>query len=213
MSARQLLPLSGVVSVVLIFVSFLIVGEPPDLDAPNGEIASFYADNEDELMFGSGLLALGGFFFVVFAAALASLVRGVRGATAPSASVTLAGGIIFAVGVAIFAGIAFSAAEAADDVGVGTLETFHALEINMFFPAAVGVAAFLVGAGVGTLRTGVLPAWLSWAAIVLGVLAITPAGLAALLGMGIWTLIVSVILFTRGRAAPEGTATGGTLPG
>jgi hypothetical protein len=199
--------------VLLIFVSFLVVGEPPDLDAPNDEILSYYADNEDDLQLGAALLALGSFFFLLFSAAVASLVRGVQEETAPSANVTLAGGIIFAVGLTIFAGIAFSAAEAADEVGIGAIETFHALEMNMFFPAAVGVAAFLFGAGVGTLRTEALPAWLSWTAIALGVIAITPLGFFALLAMGIWTLIVSVMLFMRGRSASAGTAPGGAPPG
>ncbi len=213
MSARQLLPLSGVLSVVLIFVSFLIVGEPPDLDAPNAEILAYYADNEDEMMFGSALLALGAFFFLVFSTAVAALVRGVRETTASSASLTLAGGIIFAVGLTIFAGISFSAAESVEDVGIGTIETFHALEMNMFFPLAVGVAAFLFGAGVGTLRTGALPSWLSWGAIVLGVFAITPLGFFAFLLLGVWTLIVSVLLFMRARSAPEGAAPAGAPPG
>ena len=206
MSARQLLPLSGVLSVLLIFVSFMIVGEPPDLDGSNEEILSFYADNEEDLTFGSALLALGAFFFLVFSTAIAALVRGVRDETAASANLTFAGGIIFAVGLTIFAGIAFSAAEAADDVGVGSLRTLQALEMNMFFPLAVGVAAFLFGAGIGTRRTEALPAWLSWAAIVLGVLAITPAGFLAFLGLGIWTLIVSVTLFMRARSAPDAPA-------
>jgi hypothetical protein len=210
MRARQLLPLSGVVAVVLIFFSFLIAGEPPDLDAPNSEIVSYYADNDDELKIAAPLLALGSFFLLIFSAAIASLVRGVRRETAPSANVTLAGGIMIAVGMTIFAGIAFSAAEAVDDLGPAALETFHALEMNMFFPLAVGVAAFLLGAGVGTLRTDALPAWLSWAAIVLGVLAISPAGFFAFLAMGVWMLIVSVLLFLRGRSAPEQTAPGTT---
>jgi hypothetical protein len=211
MSARQLLPLSGIASVVLIFVSFMIVGEPPDLDGSNQEVLSFYVDKEDDLTLGSALLALGAFFFLLFSTAVAALVRGVRDATAPSANVTLAGGIIFAVGLTIFAGIAFSAAEAADDVSVETLRTFQALEMNMFFPLAVGVAAFLFGAGVGTVRTGALPSWLSWGAIVLGVFAITPLGFFAFLLLGIWTLIVSAMLFMRARseaAAPGGAPSG-----
>jgi hypothetical protein len=120
---------------------------------------------------------------------------------------------MFAVGLTIFAGIAFSAAEAVEDVDVSTIETFHVLEMNMFFPLAVGVAAFLLGAGIGTLGTGALPAWLSWAAIVLGVLAMTPVGFFAFLLLGIWTLIVSVMLFMRARSAPEGAAPAGAPPG
>jgi hypothetical protein len=81
----------------------------------------------------------------------------------------------------------------------------------MFFTVAVGTSAFLLGAGVGTLRTGALPNWLAWAAIVIGVLAVTPVGFFAFLALGIWTLIVSVMLFMREREADEGSSSqGGT---
>jgi hypothetical protein len=138
-------------------------------------------------------------------------VRGARDARAASANVTLAGGIVFAVGVTIFAGLAFTAGDAVDNVQAGTIETIHALENDMFFTVAVGTSAFLLGAGVGTLRTGALPNWLAWAAIVIGVLAVTPVGFFAFLALGIWTLIVSVMLFMREREADEGSSSqGGT---
>ena len=87
-------------------------------------------------------------------------------------------------------------------VGPATLQTLHALEMDMFFTVAVGTAAFLLGSGVGALKSGVLPSWLAWAAIVIGVIAITPLGFFGFLALGIWTLIVSVMLAMRARVAP-----------
>jgi hypothetical protein len=212
MSAKQLLPLSGVLAVVLIVVAAIITGEPPDTDAPNDELLSYYTDNESELQVGAGLLGLGSFFFLLFSAAVASLVRGVREATSAAANVTLAGGIIIAVGMTIFAGLAFTAGEAVDDVEIGTIQTLHALEMNMFFTVAVGVGAFLLGAGIGTLKTDALPAWLAWAAIVIGVVAVTPLGFFGFLALGIWTVIVSVMLFLRARETTGGAAPAGGAP-
>ena len=178
-----------------------IAGEPPDLDAPDSELLSYYTTTT-RLQIASALLALAGsFFFLLFSAAIASLLRGVRDAASAAANVSLAGGIVFTVGVTIFAGLAFTAADAADDVDVTTLQTLNALEMNMFFTVAVGTAAFLLGTGVGALKTGLLPKWLAWAAIVLGVIAITPLGFAAFLGLGIWTLIASVMLAMKAGAA------------
>jgi hypothetical protein len=209
MSGRQLLPLSGVVSVLLILAAFIVVGETPEIDESTDQVLSYYEDNDNTLQWGALLLALGGFFFLLFSATVASLVRGVRAPGAASANVTLAGGIIFVVGVTIFAGLAFTAGDAVDDVKAGTIETIHALESDMFFTVAVGTGAFLLGAGIGTLRTDALPAWLAWAAIVIGVIAITPLGFFGFLALGIWTLIVSVMLFMRAREP----AAGGTPPG
>jgi hypothetical protein len=202
MTGKQLLPLSGVASVLLIVASFIVVGESPDLNAPAKEVASFYSDNDTSLQFGAALLALGAFFFLLFATTLASLLRRdpVRGAV--SAKFSFAGGIVFAVGVTIFAGLAFAAGDAADDVGPATLQTLHVLEMDMFITVAVGTAAFLLGAGVGALKSAALPNWLAWAAIVIGIIAITPLGFFGFLALGIWTLIASVMLAMRARVAP-----------
>jgi hypothetical protein len=189
--------------VLLIVASFIIVGESPDLDAPASEVVSFYTDNDSSLQWGAALLALGAFFFLLFSTTVASLLRrdpAREGAAA--ANFSLAGGIVFAVGATIFAGLAFAAGDAVDDVGPATLQTLHVLEMDMFFTVAVGTAAFLLGSGVGALRAGVLPRWLAWAAIVIGVIALTPLGFFGFLALGIWTLVASAMLAMRAGSAP-----------
>jgi hypothetical protein len=203
MSSRQLLPLSGVASVLLILVSFIVVGESPDLNAPPEEVVSFYVENDSSLQWGAALLALGAFFFMLFSTVIASLLRSDPPRGAVAANFSLGGGIVFAVGATIFAGLAFTAGDAVDDIGPATLQTLHVLEMDMFFTVAVGTAAFLLGTGVGTLKAGVLPTWLSWAAIVIGVVALTPAGFFGFLALGVWTLIASVMLAMRAGAAPQ----------
>ena len=82
------------------------------------------------------------------------------------------------------------------------IQTLNALGADMFFTVAVGTGAFLLGSGIATLKTGVLPRWLGWAAVVIGVIALTPAGFFGFLALGVWTLIASVILAMRVNAAP-----------
>ncbi len=202
MTGKQLLPLSGVASVLLIVASFIVVGEPPDLNAPADEVVSFYAENDSSLQWGAALLALGAFFFMLFATTIASLLRRDPARGGVAAHFSFAGGILFAVGATIFAGLSFTAGDAVADVGPATLQTLHVLEMDMFFTVAVGTAAFLLGSGVGALKSGVLPSWLAWAAIVIGVLAITPLGFFGFLALGVWTLIASVMLAMRARVAP-----------
>lgn len=197
MSSRQLLPLSGVASVLLIILSFLIVGEPPDIGAPPAEVASYYADNDSNLQIGAAILALGAFFFLLFSTAITSLLRGDAPRGSVAAKFSLGGAIVFVVGMTIFAGLAFTAGDAVDDIGPGTLQTLHVLEMDMFLTVAVGGAAFLLGAGVAGRGTDVLPSWMTWAAIVIGVVALTPAGFFGFIALGIWTLIASVMLAMR----------------
>jgi hypothetical protein len=203
MTSRQLLPLSGVVSVLLILVSFIIVGESPDLDAAPSDVVSYYTDNDSSLQFGGALLALGSFFFLLFSTTVTSLLRRDPARGSVAANFSLGGGIVFAVGLTIFAGLGFTAGDAVDDVGPATLQTLHALEMDMFFTVAVGTAAFLLGTGIGALKTGLLPRWLAWAAIVIGIVALTPGGFFSFLALGIWTLVASAMLAMREGAAPS----------
>ena len=75
MSSKQLLPLSGVLSVLLIIAAFIVGGETPEADDSLAEVVSYYHDHDTALQIASGLLALGGFFFLVFTAAIGLLLR------------------------------------------------------------------------------------------------------------------------------------------
>lgn len=201
MNAKQLLPLSGVASVLLIIAAFIVGGESPEADAPLREVVSYYSDHDTDVQIAGALLALGAFFFLLFSAVIASLLRRVQREGDVSATVSLAGGVVFAVGVTIFAGLGFAAGDIAGDVPPTVVQTINSLGSDMFFTVAVGTAAFLLGTGIGTLRTDALPRWLSWAAIVIGVIAITPIGFFGFLALGVWTLIVSVLLWMQARPA------------
>ncbi|HEX6228712.1 MAG TPA: DUF4386 family protein [Solirubrobacterales bacterium] len=207
MSAKQLLPLSGVAAVLLMVVAFIVAGETPETDESAQEVVSYYTDKETEVGIASALLGLGAFFFLLFSTTLTDALRRARPDSALSSRFSLAGGIVFAVGMTIFAGLAFASADVVDDIDPSGLQTLNALNSDMFFTVLVGTGAFLLGAGIAARKSDLLPAWLSWAAIVIGVLAITPVGFFGFLALGIWTLIVSVLLSMRGGATQPGGAT------
>lgn len=52
------------------------------------------------------------------------------------------------------------------------------------------------------LRIRAFPKWLAWIAIVLGVLAVTPAGFFVFLAYGIWVLLTSIVMLR----SPETTS-------
>jgi hypothetical protein len=202
MTAKSLVPLSGVAAVALIIGAFAVSGETPDTDAPINEVVSYYTEHDSDLQWSGLLLALGALFFVFFSTNVAGLLRRAQGETGGSSALSFAGGIMFAVGALIFAGIAFTQGDAADDIDPAALQTLHVMGNDMFFPVAIGTAAFLLGTGIAVVKTAALPKWLGWVAIVLGIVAATPAGFFAFMGLGIWTLIVSVMLSLRAGAEP-----------
>ncbi len=199
MTAKRLVPLSGIVSVALVVVALILGGEPPDADDPLQEVTTFYREN-DQTPF-SILLALAMFFFLSFSSVLRESLRraGERGT---ASALGFAGAIVFAVGALIFAGIGFTLGEEADHIEPAALQTLHVLNIDMFFPLAVGTLAFLVGNGIAVVETGSIPKWLGWVAIVGGIFAITPVWFVPFIVLALFILVVSVLLSLRAETAP-----------
>jgi hypothetical protein len=198
---KKLVPLSGVGAVAAIIAAFMIVGETPDGDAPINEVVSFYTKHDSDAQFSGALLALGSFLFLVFSSTLAGILRRAQGETGGSSALSYGGGIMFSVGVSIFAGLMFSLGDFGQDIDPSALQAIHVLSEDMFFPLAVGVVAFLIGSGIGVVKTGVLPKWLGWVAIVVGVVGLTPIGFFSFMVLGLWTIIVSVMLAMRADTA------------
>ena len=197
MTARRLVPLSGIAAVALIVAAFAIPGETPDTDASIGEVVSYYQSHDSDMQWAGALLALGAVFFVFFSTNVAGLLRRAQGDAGGSSALSFAGGILFAVGALIFAGFAFTLGDTVDDIGPASIQTLHVLGNDMFFPVAAGTAIFLIGSGIAAVKTGALPAWLGWVAIVIGIVAVTPLGFFSLMALGVWTIIVSILLAMR----------------
>ena len=201
--------LGGAIFVVLVIVSFIIGGEPPDVDDPVSEIVDFYVDNETELYIGAGLAGIGLTFFLLFANHLRRLFAA---AGAPLATLVLVGASILAVGVAFDATITFTLAEEAENLDPASVQTLQALWDHDFVPMAFGAAIFLGSTGVSIIQTGVLPRWLGWIGVIFFVLAFTPAGVVSFLGGAIWIIVASIILAVRGRSEPPAPTPAATTP-
>ncbi len=209
MPARSLLPLSGALGVVLIFGSFVPAGSPPGASAPVGEVVSFYTRHDVGQVAAGALMSVGALLFLLFAATVAGFVRDGETETDVFALLCLSGGVLVTAGLALFAGLGLALGEVADHVGPATLRPLHVLSQELVFPLTLGTAAFLLGAGIAAVRSRVLATWLNWSAIGLGLVAAVPShvlggvldhiGFIAFVGLGIWTLVVSVLLATRQR--------------
>jgi hypothetical protein len=202
----RLVPLTGILAVAFVVVSAVVGGETPDVDDSLEEVVSFYTENDSDQMFAGALLAYGAFFFLCFASVLRRTLRRAELEAGGTSTLSFAGAIIFAVGLLIFAGIGFTIGDTADDIDPSALQTLHVLNADLFFPVAVGALAFLVGTGIAVLRTGALPRWLGWVAIVAGPFAATPLFFVTAFVLGLWILVVSVLLYRAGAETGAGPA-------
>ena len=198
-------PLTGVAFVALLVISFIVAGDTPDTDEPAREILAYYNENDSEQIVSAIIGALAVVFFLFFNGRLRRVLRAAEGPAGGLSATAFAGGILIAVGGSIFSAIGFTLGETAEDMGPEAAQTLHLMNDSFFFPLAIGVVTFTIAAGGSAIRTGALPAWLGWAALVIGIAALTPIGFFAFLASLLWVLVTSVLLALR---APEEAAAG-----
>ncbi len=205
MDGRRLAPLAGLAFFVLAIISFAVSGEPPDASDPAQELVDFYTDNEGAQMVSTILEALAAAALVFFGGLMRRVLRDAEGEGHVLSAVAFAGTIIIATGLAFDATIAFTLTDSAGEIEPESTRTLVALYNTDFMPMAVGTFVFMLATGLSVLRHGALPKWIGAIAVLLAVIAVTPIGFAAFIGMGILVLIMSVMLFMKAGAADRPT--------
>jgi hypothetical protein len=193
-----LVPLTGVGFVVVGIVSFIVGGEPKSADDPVREIVAYYVDNKDSVEAGAFIGVAATVLLVFFGAYLRRFLRAGAGEGEMLSLVSF-------IGFAIDTTILIALSEAADDINPIAVQSLQALWDNDFVPLALGVLLFLWGTGLSVIRSGVLPKWLGWVMIALGVVGLTPLGFVSAIGAAILVLALSILLSVRARAAAAAT--------
>jgi len=203
MDWRRIAPLTGVAFVVLLVVAFIVGGDTPDFDDSAEDVVSFYSSHESSQFVSAILGAYAVLFFVFFAGILRGALRRTEEPPGVLSVVCFGGALLVAIGGLIFAGLTFILADVADEETIDPVvsQTLNTLSGEFFIPLTVGVAVFLIAAGIAILRGAALPRWMGWAGLVIGVLAVTPVGFFAFLAMLAWVLVTSIVLYLRTPAA------------
>jgi hypothetical protein len=204
---ERLAALAGVVAVAL-WVIGILIQESTDMpgDEPTGEeVLAWYAGDENAILAGGFVFMLGALFYLVFLGALRVHLRAAEGPVGFLTAIAFGAGIAFALSILMLPAADMAAALSNDELTGDAALAINSLG-DMFFIGAELTAALLI-ATVGTLfiRTRVLPVWLGWASLVVALwLLIPPIGWAGLLlGVPLWTILVSVLLWMRPAGEPS----------
>jgi hypothetical protein len=204
---------AGIGFVVFAVLAFVVGGEPPTTADTAEEVVSYYAGDRGQVLVSSFLFAVALGFWLWFAGAIANNLRergqGRVAATILGVVATFAS--IQFVATGINAVVAYSVAR---DGEAGVARALFHLTVALDVLAAVPSAIFFVAAALGFQRTGMTPAWLSWAGLGVAALFVlrstnwasdgfwSPAGgfLFILIPVALlWILATSIVLV---RAAP-----------
>ena len=201
-------PLTGAAAVLFwIFGAVVTDMDAPADNASGAEIAAYMVDNDWQIFTGSALFSFGSALFIWFMASLAAHLRA-AGDDGRLATVMVSGGVATAAVASLVTAPQVAGALAIENMDRAlapeTAETLWLLGDGVIIPASLLAVALMGAAALAILRTGALPAWFGYvtAVLTLGLL-VFPVGWAILIwGIPLWTIVVSVWIFLRGRPAP-----------
>ena len=193
-------PLTGTGAVVLWLIGTYLLEKD---DRPDGKdtaaFVAWVAQNDTAILTGAILFGFGVVLFVWLLGSLRSALLAAEGGTGRLSSLAFGGGI--AMSVCLLATYLFHAQAAFDHENIS--DTSVDALVHMGDALFGGVEFFsiplLLATGLATLRYEPLPRWFGWASLALAVvMVIVPIGwLGVLLGLPLWVLTVSVLLFRR----------------
>lgn len=193
-------PLTGVAFLVLI-AGLFFTPETPSSDDPAAEMVSFWADHSTLQMWIAAIAALAAVTLVWFGGSLRRAILRAEGGDGRLAALAFAGTVVAAVGILLFSGFGFTAAQTVNKVPAEVTQTITVLGNEFFFPLAAGILLLFLASALAILRHRVLPQWLGWVTLALAVLLLTPIGWLAFPGVALWAGLVGILLFIRGDTA------------
>jgi hypothetical protein len=208
MLKNRLMPLSGIVFVALILASFFMTSTPGS-DASAGTVLTYYRTHSDVVSASALVIGLGVVFGLFFFGYLRDYLRQDR-ATRWLASTAFGGILLFAAGGALSAGAFAALGDKPQDLSAASAQTLNLIQSDGTNGLLqVGLAVFYLAVALAILRGRLLPAWLGWVSVVLGLLAASLVlAFIAFLATGPWVIIVAIMLW--GKADREHTGQEGT---
>ena len=199
---ERLLPLAGVLGGLVFAAATIMTAKEPSIGDGEQKYVQWYADHvtvEVVAGFGAAYFCV---LMLLFTTAIRRALRsGERGSSA-HANAAFAGGIVVAIGITVFGLMGMASAEAADKHNSQAVITLGYLNDNTWLLFIAGLAVFYLATGLGGLRTGALPKWLSIVTLVLGVLGLLgPAGIAVFFATPVWLIVTGIVLYRRQPAA------------
>jgi hypothetical protein len=191
----------GIVYALLFAAANFLIGNGPSTSASGASVVKYYHSHRVTETAGVFVVAVSLVAFAFFLSSLRrSLGRTIEGRQLTS--IVTVGGAIYATGILVMCILTMALVDAGHYAMGGAAQTLNVLSSDAWVPVVVGISILALGTGVAAIRTGGLPGWLSWASIVLGVLAIAgPLGAIAFLVMPVWGLATGIVLFRS--AVPE----------
>ncbi|MGH7635346.1 MAG: hypothetical protein ACRENC_16540 [Gemmatimonadaceae bacterium] len=194
----RLTPLTGIVYALLTFVAFASASGAPTNSASGAKVIAFYESHHTSARLSDTLWMFAFAFFLFFAGTLWAHLRGANGDVL--GVLVLVGAAVFAAGAVVYFNFDFALAVVPQHLAPAAAQAMNVLALNMEMAAAAGAFVFGIATGLAIIRGGALPKWLGFAAIVIGLIAVTPGLIIALVLFALWAAVAGVMIWRRSPA-------------
>jgi hypothetical protein len=193
-------PLFAIVFVVVL--TALENGTPGD-KASGKEVLSYYQEHLGRATTSALLGPLGAALIVLFFSYLRTLARERSIAPGPGPTIMISGATLWAVGLLLGSTTTLAVATAADHDQGQIAQTFNVLSNASWIPFIAGIAVTLIGTGLTLLSAHILPRWMAWTALAVGVVSLLgPGGFFGFFLSPLWMLVAGILLARPSALAP-----------
>ena len=201
--------LAGVIFVALNVVGFAISGKPPALDASVEKIQKYFTDNDSSIKLAAILFSISIIFGVAWLGSLWRAISKLEPRGPRLALMAVLGFLFSGVAAGVSQGILGGYIARFGTEG-GASDFVWAICNSLFGVALAGIAVHMLAMAALTMRSGFLPAWTGWIALLSALACIVGTGgtgstaswllpfmLLGFLSWMLWVLIASVLLFRK----------------
>jgi hypothetical protein len=166
--------LAGLGFIALAAIAVFLPGIPPRVDSTAGEVSAYFTDSRGEILVAALLWSAAAALVIWFASAVAGAVREREGRRdlhlAQIAGAVRVGGAMF-INAALLGATAYGVGERAADM------TYMHFELASILTTTIGFASALplTAAGLGVLRTHLMPDWLGYLGFVAAAVSVVGA--------------------------------------
>ncbi|MFY9264943.1 MAG: hypothetical protein WAO61_05910 [Solirubrobacterales bacterium] len=181
----------------MLIAGLVLTGSEPSADNPSVQtLTSWYGDHRTAATIANLVIApLFAFFMLFFGTGLRAKLRSGEAGESTYSSVVSSASTLVAFAVILMASIDAALVAAVHNRSDQAAQTIYLVGSYTWLPWAAPAAALLVATGLGGLRTAAFPTAFSWISLVLGVLTLTPFGIATFMILPLWLIFSGVMMF------------------
>ena len=187
--------LAGPVFAIVFLVAVALEGNVPNEKSSGAKVISYFNDHDTSTLsgaFGGPVLAL---LLLLFFSQLRAVARASALGAGPGPTVMIGGAVVWATGLLNGSWLDLAVVASAKHHQEGVAQTLNVLIAADWVPFIAGIAITLVGAGMTVLSTAVLPRWMGWVALVVGIIALAgPGGFLGFFLSPLWVLVAGIML-------------------